>query len=42
MSIVALMLAYVSVTDMPAADVSDEVLESDERFKIPDSVALPD
>jgi hypothetical protein len=29
------MLAYVSVTDMAAADVCDGLLESDERFKIP-------
>jgi hypothetical protein len=29
---VALMLAYVSVTDMPAADLCDEILASDERF----------
>jgi hypothetical protein len=41
-SIVALMLAYVSVTDLPAADVSDAILESDERFTVPDSVPLPD
>ncbi len=34
-SVVALMLAYVSVTDMAAADVCDELLESDERFKVP-------
>jgi hypothetical protein len=34
-SVIALMLAYVSVTDMAAADVCDELLESDERFKIP-------
>lgn len=31
-SMLALMLAYVSVTDMPAADVCDEILTSDERF----------
>ncbi|HEY7946482.1 MAG TPA: hypothetical protein VID75_02335 [Acidimicrobiales bacterium] len=31
-SMVALMLAYVSVTDMPAADLCDEILASDERF----------
>jgi len=31
-STVALMLAYVSVTDMVAADVCDEILASDERF----------
>ncbi len=31
-STVALMLAYVSVTDMVAADLCDEILESDERF----------
>jgi hypothetical protein len=28
----ALMLAYVSVTDMAAADVCDAILVSDERF----------
>jgi hypothetical protein len=31
-STIALMLAYVSVTDMPAADVCDEILVSDPRF----------
>jgi hypothetical protein len=31
-SAIALMLAYVSVTDMAAADVCDEILASDERF----------
>jgi hypothetical protein len=31
-SMVALMLAYVSVTDMPAADVCAAILASDERF----------
>jgi hypothetical protein len=31
-SMIALMLAYVSVTDMAAADVCDEILTSDERF----------
>jgi hypothetical protein len=31
-SMMALMLAYVSVTDMAAADVCDEILTSDERF----------
>jgi len=31
-STIALMLAYVSVTDMAAADVCDEILASDERF----------
>jgi len=41
-SIVALMLAHVSVTDLPAADVSEAILESDERFTVPDSVPLPD
>jgi hypothetical protein len=34
-SVIALMLAYISVTDMAAADVCDELLQSDERFKIP-------
>jgi hypothetical protein len=32
LSIVALMLAYVAVTDMAAADVCNEILTSDERF----------
>jgi hypothetical protein len=31
-SMMALMLAYVSVTDMAAADVCDAILVSDERF----------
>src|SRR5579872_131572 len=31
-SMIALMLAYVSVTDMAAADVCDEILAADERF----------
>ena len=31
-STIALMLAYVSVTDMAAADVCDEILASDERY----------
>jgi hypothetical protein len=31
-SMIALMLAYVSVTDMAAADVCAEILASDERF----------
>jgi hypothetical protein len=31
-STIALMLAYVSVTDMAAADVCDEILVSDARF----------
>jgi hypothetical protein len=31
-SMIALMLAYISVTDMAAADVCDEILTSDERF----------
>jgi hypothetical protein len=34
-SVVALALAYVSVTDMPAADICDEILESEDRFKVP-------
>jgi hypothetical protein len=34
-SAIALMLAYVAVTDMAAADVCDELLESAERFKVP-------
>lgn len=35
-SAAALMLAYVSVTDMVAADLCDEILEADERFTIPE------
>jgi D-alanyl-D-alanine carboxypeptidase len=31
-SMIALMLAYVSVTDMAAADVCAEILDSDDRF----------
>jgi hypothetical protein len=31
-SMMALMLAYVSITDMAAADVCDEILASEERF----------
>jgi hypothetical protein len=34
-SMIALMLAYVSVTDMAAADVCDEILASDARFTPP-------
>jgi hypothetical protein len=41
-SVVALALAYVSVTDMPAADVCDEILESEERYEVPASVPPPD
>jgi hypothetical protein len=41
-SVVALMLAYVSMTDMAAADVCDEILESEERFKVPVSAPLPE
>jgi len=40
-STVALMLAYVSVTDMAAADLCDEILGSDESFDVPATVALP-
>jgi hypothetical protein len=35
-SMLALMLAYVSVTDMVAADLCNEILEADERFTIPE------
>jgi hypothetical protein len=35
-STVALMLAYVSVTDMMAADLCDEILESEEAFSVPE------
>jgi hypothetical protein len=34
-SMFALVLAYVSVTDMSAADVCDEILSSEERFAPP-------
>jgi len=34
-SMVALTLAYVAATEMPAADVCDQILESDERFAVP-------
>jgi len=40
-STVALMLAYVSVTDMDASDLCDELLTSDDSLKVPPSgVAL--
>ncbi|HVC71204.1 MAG TPA: hypothetical protein VNC61_13190 [Acidimicrobiales bacterium] len=35
---IALMLAYVSVTDMAASDLCDEILESDPTFTVPPSV----
>ncbi|HEY5026237.1 MAG TPA: hypothetical protein VII76_14775 [Acidimicrobiales bacterium] len=41
-STVALTLAYVSVTTMPAADLCDELLGSDERFTPPGSAPVPD
>jgi hypothetical protein len=34
-SIVALTLSYVSVTDMEAADLCDEILKSEEQFQVP-------
>jgi hypothetical protein len=34
-STVALTLSYVSVTDMPAADLCDEILTSEEQFQAP-------
>jgi hypothetical protein len=34
-STVALTLSYVSVTDMPAADLCDEILTSQEQFQVP-------
>ena len=40
-SVVALALAYVAVTDMPAADVCDEILESEPRYAVPVSVSPP-
>jgi len=36
-SIIALMLAYVAVTDMAASDLCDEILESDDTFAVPRS-----
>ena len=41
-STVALMLAYVSLTDMPSSNLCDEILESEERFKVPASIVPPD
>jgi hypothetical protein len=41
-STVALTLSYVSVTDMVAADLCDEILESEEQFQVPASVAVSD
>ncbi len=41
-STIALMLAYVAVTDMAAADVCDGILESEEIFTIPSSVVPGD
>ena len=41
-STVALMLAYVSVTDMMAADLCDEVLQSEEAFQLPASATRSD
>jgi hypothetical protein len=41
-STIALMLAYVSVTDMAAADICDEILESEEIFAIPASATPGD
>lgn len=40
-SVVALALAYVAVTDMPAADVCDEILESEARYEVPVSAPPP-
>jgi hypothetical protein len=40
-STIALMLAYVSITDMAAADLCDEILQTEESFAIPASVAPP-
>jgi len=36
-SVIALMLAYVAVTDMAASDLCDEILESDDTFVVPRS-----
>jgi len=40
-STIALMLAFVSVTNMEAADLCDEILQSEEIFTVPSSVSLP-
>jgi hypothetical protein len=40
-STIALMLAYVSVTDMAASDLCDEILASDDTFRVPDSIVVP-
>jgi hypothetical protein len=40
-SMIALVLAFVSITDMAAADLCDEILQSEEIFEIPASVATP-
>ena len=41
-STVALTLSYVSVTDMEAADLCDEILTSETRFQVPASTDQPD
>jgi hypothetical protein len=42
MSTIALMLAFVSVTNMEAADLCDEILRSEEVFQLPAAFAPPD
>jgi len=39
-STIALMLAYVSVTDMAASDLCDEILEQEDTFALPDSIVV--
>jgi hypothetical protein len=40
-SMIALVLAFVAITDMEAADLCNEILQSEEMFEIPASVATP-
>jgi hypothetical protein len=40
-SMIALVLAFVAITDMEAADLCNEILHSEEMFEIPASVATP-
>ena len=40
-SMIALVLAFVSITDMEAADLCNEILQSEEMFAIPASVVTP-
>ena len=41
-STIALMLAFVSVTNMEAADLCDEILQSEEVFQVPAAFAPPE